>query len=241
MVMHLEDLVVYFRLVYSRKFIDLYEAQITSQIKLIRSSQASNDDKRMWSKEARQSLRYAFFLRYYASFESHLKVICERFAMDESLAVRLSNTSGDNFLNKTNKYLSRAVGCEPLDKHPLWNDVLSYQFIRNGILHNDGRVLGGNSIPQYVVQYCKQPSAGISLRPNGTIMLKRRFCYRAVRRMVRFLLDVYGRNKEVVDKFWRRLDAIEERLRAEGKLRSKPRSTRTEGPAAGNRLVGNSP
>jgi len=150
----------------------------------------------MLSEEARQSIRYAFFLRHYASFESYLKLMCERFAKDRALPLRLSDISADNFLNKANKYLSRVVNCEPLDKHPLWNDVLSYSFIRNAIVHNDGRVLDQNKIPQYVVRQFRQPSAGVSLRPNGTIMLKRRFCYRAVSRMAQFLLDVYGRQKE---------------------------------------------
>src|SRR5437660_8629002 len=101
---HIDDLVRYWRLVYSRHFFDLFESQITSQIELIRLSPASGFDKKMWSEDARQSLRYAFFLRYYASFESHLKAICERFAKAESLSLRVSDISGDNFLSKVNKY-----------------------------------------------------------------------------------------------------------------------------------------
>src|ERR1035437_5670514 len=99
---HVEDLVVAVRLEYSRRFIDLFEAQITAQTKLIRASAASQFDKSMWSKEARQSLRYAFFLRYYASFENRLKVICERFTELQSLPLRLSDIAGENFLNKAN-------------------------------------------------------------------------------------------------------------------------------------------
>lgn len=193
--MHLDDFILYHRLVYSRRFFDLFESQITSQIKLIRSSRASGFDKKMWSEDARQSLRYAFFLRYYASFESHLKVICERFAKSESLPLRLSDISGENFLNKVNKYLTRVVNCAALDKHPLWNDVLSYSWIRNAIIHNDGQVLERGNIPQYVARQLRQRSAGLSLSPKGTIRLGRRFCFRAVRRMAQFLLDVYERKK----------------------------------------------
>lgn len=193
---HVDDLILYLRIVYSRRFIDLFESQITSQIKLLRSSKAPGFDKKMWSEEARQSLRYAFFLRYYASFESQLKVICERFAEQGSLRLRLSDISDDNFLKKVNKYLTRVVNCESLDKHPLWLDVLSYCWIRNAIVHNDGRVLDQNNIPQYVVRQMRQPSAGLNLRPGRTIMLKRRFCYRAVRQMAQFLLDIYGRRNE---------------------------------------------
>ena len=194
--MHVDDLILYSRLVYSRRFFDLFESQITSQIQLIRSSSASRFDKRMWSEEARQSLRYAFFLRYYASFESHLKVICDRFAEKESLSLRLSDISGENFLKKVNKYLTRVVNCASLDKHRLWNDVLCYSWIRNTIIHNDGRVLDKGSIPQYVVRELRHQSAGLSVSPEGTVRLKRRFCYHAVRNMAQFLLDIYdGKNR----------------------------------------------
>lgn len=137
--LHVDDLIIYLKIVYSRRFIDRFESQITSEIKLLQSSKASRFEKGMWSKEARQSLRYALFLRYYASFESHLKAICERFAQTGSLPLRLSDVSGDNFLNKANKYLTRVARCEPLDKHRLWNDVPAYSWIRNAIIHNDGR------------------------------------------------------------------------------------------------------
>lgn len=116
---HVDDLILYLRIVYSRRFIDRLESVITSEIKQLRVSKASRLDRRTWSEEARRSLRYALFLRYYASFENHLKVICERFAHSRSLPLRLTDVSGDNFLNKTNKYLTRVARCEPLDKHPL--------------------------------------------------------------------------------------------------------------------------
>jgi hypothetical protein len=193
---HVDDLILYLRIVYSRRFIDRFESQITAEIKQLRLSNASRLDRRMWSEEARRSLRYALFLRYYASFESHLKVVCERFAHSRSLPLRLSDVNGDNFLNKTNKYLTRVARCEPLDKHPLWNDLVAYSWIRNAIIHNDGRLLDPNSIPQHVARQLKQPSAALALSPEGQIKMKRRFCYRAVKQMAQFLLDVYDRRVE---------------------------------------------
>jgi len=159
---HVDDLVLYLQIVYSRRFIDQFESQITSQIKLLRASNAPGFDKKMWSREARQSLRYAFFLRYYASFESHLKVICERCAQEESLPLRLSDISGENFLNKANKYLTRLAKREPLNNHSLWDDVLAYSWIRNAIIHNDGRVFDQSSIPQYVVRQLRRSHPGSS-------------------------------------------------------------------------------
>ena len=161
--MHIDDLVLYLRLVYSRRFFDLFESQITSQVKLIGLGRGSGFDKKMWSEEARQSLRYAFFLRYYASFESHLKTICERFASKGSLSLRLSDIKGDNFLNQVNKYLTKVVNCAALDQHPLWADVLSYSWIRNVIIHNNGQVSKSDKIPQHVARQLRDPAAGLSL------------------------------------------------------------------------------
>ena len=79
---------------------------------------------------------------------------------------------------------------------PLWGDVLGYLWIRNAIIHNDGRVLNQGSIPQYVARQLNQSSAALGLSPKGNIKMRRRFCYRAVKHMAQFLLDVYGRRNE---------------------------------------------
>jgi hypothetical protein len=192
---YVDDLVLYLRIVYSRRFIDLFESQITSQIKLLRSSQAPGVNKRIWSKEARQSLRYAFFLRYYASFEKHLKVICERFAEKESLPSRLTHIKRGRFLDRANEYLTRVVKCEALDKHPLWEDVLAYSWIRNAIIHDDGWVSNLAQVPPEVTRQLRMPSAALRLSPKGSITMQRRFCYRAVKNMAQFLLDIYGRKE----------------------------------------------
>jgi hypothetical protein len=189
----LTDLVKHLEFISSRRFIDVFEAQITSQIKLI-SSQGRRAT--WWSDDVRQHLRYALFLRYYASFEKYLKVICDRFAETDSLQLRLSDISGDNFLNRVNKYLTRVVNCEALDKHPLWLDLLSYLWIRNQLVHNDGEVHESN-IPQYVKRQLTCNAAGLSMRADRRIRFKRRFCYRAIRQrqMADFLLDVYDRQQ----------------------------------------------
>jgi len=193
--MHVDDLVMYLRLAYSRRFFDLFESQITAQVRLIESHKdISGFDRKMWSEEARQSLRFALFLRYYAAFENQLRIICDRFAENESLPLRLSDVSGDNFLKRVNKYLTKVVGCDAIDKHPLWIDVLSYSWIRNTIIHNDGKVLDMTSIPQHVLRQTK-PTAGLKITPGGNVKFGRRFCYSAVRRMARFLLDIHGRKQ----------------------------------------------
>lgn len=194
--MFIDDLFVKMRLEYSRRFLDIFESQITSQIGIIRSLPLSGFEKKMWTEEARRTLRYAFFLRYYASFESHLKTICDRFADSDSLPLRLSDVRGDDFLSRVNKYTTHIVGCEALDKHQYWLDIRGYYWIRNTIIHGDGRVNKGGKLPQYIVtRQLELPAAGFGMSKSGAVQMKRRFCYRAVARMGQFLLDVYGRKK----------------------------------------------
>src|SRR5690348_12536408 len=105
--MHVEDLLfVEKKLLFSREPIDMFESQISSQLKLIRTAQG-NRWASWWSREIRQSLRYALFLRYYAAFESHLTTICDRFAKNENLPLRVGDIRAENFLKQVNKYLSR--------------------------------------------------------------------------------------------------------------------------------------
>jgi hypothetical protein len=194
--MHVDDLILYLRITYSRRFIDVFEAQITSQIKLFRSSKASRADKRMWSKEARQTLRYAFFLRYYASFERHLKVICERLAEQELVTSRLAHIKRGSFLVRVNDYLTHEVKCKALNEHSLWKDVLAYSWIRNAIIHDDGWVPNEAPIPPEVTRQFSMSSIAVGLSRKRSITMGRRFCYRAVKNMAQFLLDVYGRKPD---------------------------------------------
>lgn len=189
--MHIDDIIKHFRFISSRTFLDLFESQITAQVKLARKQ-----GKRVawWSVEVRQHLRYAMFLRYYAAFEKHLKVICDRMAQSESLQVRLSDLKGENFLSTVNKYVTRIAHREPLDKHPAWHDALTYLWIRNQIVHHDGQVNDTN-IPLHVKQRLKIGAIGARMTPDRQIRLNRRFCYRAIRLMAALLVDVADRER----------------------------------------------
>jgi hypothetical protein len=188
---YVDDLLRQISFVYSRDFVKFFEDQVRREVKFIRStakSKANKKEKERWVNHAKQALRFAFFLRYYASFESHLKERCEDLAKKESLALRLGDIKGDGFLNQVNKYLSRVAKRSPLDKHPLWNDVLAYAWVRNTIIHNDGQVPDPKSVKQFVKELMKRRSAGLTIR-KSRISMNRRFCYRAVSAMGRFLYD----------------------------------------------------
>lgn len=127
------------------------------------------------------------FLRYYASFEGHLRGIREYRAEREALPLRLSDIySRKGFLQQVNKYLTHVAKCRPpLAMNPLWGDVVAYAWVRNNIVHNDGQV-GAEKPEQFVKLLLARPSAGLSLR-NGRIVVKKAFCYRAISVMGRFL------------------------------------------------------
>jgi hypothetical protein len=188
--LYVDDLVRHFRFVNSQSLVDFFESLLTKEVNLIRAnSDSPKSRKRWWADQARQSLRYAFFLRYYASFESHLKGICDHRAEIEALPLRLSDINGNGFPRQLDKYLTRIAKCRPLHEHPLWNDVLAYTWVRNTIIHKDGMVLDERSLEQPVKRLLARSSAGLSLA-KGKIRLSRRFCYRATRVMAKFFYDV---------------------------------------------------
>jgi hypothetical protein len=149
--------------------------------------------------EAKQHFRYAFFLRYYAIFESQLKVLCDRFAEEMSLPLRLSDINGENFLKRVNKYLTRVGHFDPLHHEALWEDILSYQWIRNLIIHNDGQMANGQEIPQFVSKQFERKVSALRLTSKSTIRLNRGFCYRAVSKMAALLLKMAKDGSSLTD------------------------------------------
>jgi hypothetical protein len=123
---YLEELVRHIEFVSSKRLIDFFETQVSKEVEAIRSSANPKPRRMRWATETRQSLRYAFFLRYYASFEGHLKGVCDYRARREALPVQLSDVNGRGFLQQVNKYLTQIAKRCPLDVHPLWSDVLAY-------------------------------------------------------------------------------------------------------------------
>lgn len=189
--MRVQDLIYYMKLLEAPESFALLEDRVASEVALIRSKSVPRYIRELWVDEAPRTLRYALFLRYYAAFESQLKMQCERFAIDENLALRLSDLSGDNTLDKVDKYLTKVANRSPLHEHRLWTDLLAYAWIRNRIMHDDGRVADARNVPQYVKAMLKRKAAGLALSSAGIVRLNRPFCRRAVRCMARILYYVY--------------------------------------------------
>lgn len=188
--MHIDDVTLDMRLRAYRRAFDTLESYIDGR-----------------AVEAKQQFRYAFFLRYYAIFENQLKVLCDRFATKLSLPLRLADISGENFLKRVNKYLTHVAKFDPLDKHHLWGDVLAYLWIRNLIIHSDGRVAHHKDIPQYVSRQFRQRASGLKLSRQNTIRLNRNFLYRAVSRMAAVLLEI-GKHSSLPPEEWSNIDEV---------------------------------
>ncbi len=190
--MRVQDLIYYLKLLEAPESFALLEEQVASQVRRIRSKSVPRYIRELWVDEAPRTLRYALFLRYYAAFENQLKMQCERCATDGNLALRLSDLSGDGTLDKVDKYLTKVANRAPLHEHPLWSDLLAYAWIRNRIMHDDGRIADHRNMPQYVTRQLKRKSVGFALSSGGVVRLNRPFCRRAVRCMARILYDVYS-------------------------------------------------
>jgi hypothetical protein len=181
--MHLDEVFLQLELRIASDFIDMYEAEIT---KAVRTGRAIGH---RWSRDARQTLRYAMFLRFYAVFENHLKRICARFTTSRSLKLSVSDINGKGFLNQVNRFLKLVVSVKPLEQHPLWQEMLAYLWVRNAIAHRNGELAQDEAIPQHVNRLLKSKS-GIEMGKNRTIVMGRHFCKRAMKQMAIFLVDV---------------------------------------------------
>jgi len=181
--MHVDEVFLQLDLKIASEFIDMYEAEIT---KAVRTGRAIGHH---WSRQARQTLRYAMFLRFYALFENHLKTICARFTTSRSLKLSVSDINGKGFLNQVNRFLKLVVSVKPLEERPLWQEMLAYSWIRNTIAHRNGEVIQGEQMPQHVKRLLKTES-GFQIGKNRTIVMDRQFCKRAMKQMATFLAEV---------------------------------------------------
>ena len=190
--MKVSDLIYYMKLMEAPEFFKVFEAQLDSQLKLIRSKSIPRYVREWWIDESKRTLRYALFLRYYAAFESQLKLQCETFTREEGYPLRLKDLSGDSLLDKVDTYLAKVAGRPPLREHRLWEDLLSYMWVRNRIIHDDGQVWDVKNIPKFIARFLKRRRTGLSITSKGVVRLNRPFCPRAARCMARVLYDVYG-------------------------------------------------
>ena len=168
-----DDLIVSLKMQYAKRFVDDFEKMIEQHIHRAKKAGArSTDTIRV---EGTRTFRYAFFLRYYALFEAHLRTLCDRLGADAGIRLRLSDMDCRYLLQGVETYLTKAVGrLSPL-RFPEWKEIKLYGQIRNRIVHFDGVYVEASGMPKDLKQFIDKTSS-LHLDRNNRICFRKPFC-----------------------------------------------------------------
>lgn len=80
-------------------------------------------------------------LSLFSLLESWMKRICELENHDSSSHVKITDLSGNNYIEKSRKYLMLVAELDLSDADKLWSKIREIQKIRNAIIHNESNIL----------------------------------------------------------------------------------------------------
>ena len=183
---HLTELFLAMKMQYARSFVTLFEETLDQHIESIRTAKLSRLQRTFWMNEARRTFRYAFFLRYYALFESHLLIICERIKEKNNLPLALNDIRGESFLWTFDKFMTRVALLPSPSSSKHWKEILAYSQIRNLLIHADGTIKDIKSHTH--LKSLVETSHDIHIDKHNRICFRKRFAIRVLSNMSNFLL-----------------------------------------------------
>ncbi len=80
-------------------------------------------------------------LSLYSFFELNLKELCHTMETYQGLRIKLKDLSGQNYVEKSRRYLELVVGIDLSDLQSTWEKITFYQRIRNKIAHNNSSIV----------------------------------------------------------------------------------------------------
>lgn len=120
------------------KFEELYNSEI-------KSSDVSDDEPKddYWNYEYYKIheifpsfYRQSTFIGLYSFFETRLSSLCEIMQRIKEYKIKISD--GDNYIEKSKKYLKLVVGIDTEDLNSHWAKIVDYRKIRNCLVHHNG-------------------------------------------------------------------------------------------------------
>jgi hypothetical protein len=185
---YISDLLVASNIYYARSYVQLFEEVLDQQIRSIQNTGLTLMQEEFWKNESKRTLRYSFFLRYYALFESHLTLICDRIKENENLSLSINEIKADSFLKCFEKYFTKVAGLSSPTNIKSWKEILVYSQIRNIIIHRNGVVKDINSY-HLLSEYISR-SKVVHIDRRKRINLRKRFAFRVLSHMSKFIFDL---------------------------------------------------
>lgn len=80
-------------------------------------------------------------LSLYSFFEFNLRHLCITLDRHKKYSIQLEDLSGQNYIEKSRKYLNLVVNLDLTDLDSAWQAIIKFQKIRNCIVHNNSSII----------------------------------------------------------------------------------------------------
>lgn len=105
-------------------------------------------------------LRSSLFITLYSFLENQLIFLCERLHRQHGYPVKLADLRGEGII-RAQSYLKKIVNIDFPDQTSSWADILSYNCVRNFIIHNAGQLDKSNKAKKAESFINTRPSIGL--------------------------------------------------------------------------------
>lgn len=137
-------------------------------------------------------LRSSLFIMHYAFLENQLVNLCEYLYKQYNYPVRLSDKFTDRpkkGIFRAQSYLKKIAKIDFPDQTASWDDIVSYNHIRNFIIHNGGRLDKSRRAEKVESFIAARPS--ISLDHLKSIQFSKDFCPEVSNTLKSFFEDLF--------------------------------------------------
>ncbi len=91
--------------------------------------------------------RQSTFISLYSFLETRLQSLCNNLQRTKQYNIKISDLAGENYIEKSKKYLKLVVGLNLDDLNTQWTKITDYQKIRNCFVHANGNIITDKTQP----------------------------------------------------------------------------------------------
>ncbi|GAG69304.1 unnamed protein product [marine sediment metagenome] len=146
------------------------------------------DDYNRLSKIFPNILRSSLFIMYYALLENELVNLCKNLYKHYNYSIKLTDFQGKGIF-RVQTYLKKVAKIDFPDQTSSWDDIVSYNHIRNFIIHNGGRLDNSNRGKEVESFITDRPSMNLDHLKN--IQFSKDFCPEVIGTLKSFFGDLF--------------------------------------------------
>jgi hypothetical protein len=118
--------------------------------------------------------RQSTFISLYSFLETRLQSLCNNPQRTYSYKIKISDLSGENYIEKSKKYLKLVVGLNLDDLNTHWTNITNYQKIRNCFVHTNGNIMVDKTQPLNKQKFYEavKKNTDLSINSSGEIKIE---------------------------------------------------------------------